>query len=126
MNWWDEADLWWTDTTPQQWRAAGRDEWELCARVWVEEVRVVRQALEQLESSRVLDVSYERLVAAPHETLATIATFAGLAPSDAWDAAVAEVVFANQNEAWRTALDAGAKAKIEAVQGEELRRHGYA
>ncbi len=125
VNWWAEADIWWSDMTPEQWRAAGRDEWELPARVWVEEVRVVREGLAAVDPSRTLQVSYEALTAAPRETLERIATFAGLRPSRAWDDALAGVKFASQNEAWRSALDDAIKARVQAVQADELSRHGY-
>jgi hypothetical protein len=125
VNWWDEAEIWWSDMTPEQWRAAGRDEWELPARVWVEEVRVVREALARIDPSRTLEVSYEALVASPHEILARMADFAGLPASNEWQEALRDVKFSSQNEVWRSALDAAAQQRIAAVQAEELRRHGY-
>jgi hypothetical protein len=125
VNWWDEADIWWSDMTPEQWRGAGRDEWELPARVWVEEVRVVREGLAQIDAARTLEVSYEALVASPDATLARMAEFAGLAPSDAWHSALRDVRFSSQNDAWRSGLDGAARLRVEAVEAEELRRHGY-
>src|SRR5262249_24842641 len=51
VNWWSEADIWWSDVTPEQWQAAGGDQWELPARVWVEDVRVVREGLAKIDPS---------------------------------------------------------------------------
>ena len=46
----------------------------------------------------------------------------GIAGGPDW---LAGVTFPDRNEAWRERLDATAIATIEAVEGDELRRHGY-
>jgi hypothetical protein len=125
VDWWNEATIWWLCESPEEWRAAGKDDWELCARVWVEEVRAVAAGLERIDPSRVLDVAYEMLVAKPHDTLAMIARFGGLHASRRWDEALGKVTFANQKQTWRTRIDPDVIRRIEGFQGEELRRYGY-
>jgi hypothetical protein len=125
VDWWEEAKIWWLGVTPEQWRAAGKDDWELCARVWVEEVRVVEAGLAALDPERVLQVSYEQLVGDPIAQLQRIAGFGGLAESSSWTAALGRLKYANQNEAWRQRLSADQTERLEKIQAEELRRHGY-
>lgn len=125
VDWWNEARIWWLDQTPAEWRQSGKDDWELCARVWVEDVRAVAAGLATVQPGRVLQVSYEQLVGAPLEGLRRIARFSGLPDSAQWTASLGKIRFANQNEGWRRGLDAAQVERMEAIEVDELRRYGY-
>jgi len=125
VDWWPKSHVWWLKSTPEQWEKDGGDPWELRAREWVEELRRVEAGLSQLEPERVFRMSYEELVADPTGNLDRLARFAGLGESDRWSAALRRLRYPDRNERWRAALGPEVVARIEAVQGEELRRHGY-
>lgn len=125
VDWWNEADIWWLNTTPEQWRASGRDEWELCARVWVEEVRAVEAGLSAIDPAHVMRISYEQVVAEPIAQLQGVARFGGLPESARWTEALGRLKFGNRNESWRSGLGAEQIDRVERAQAEELRRYGY-
>jgi hypothetical protein len=126
VDWWDDTVVWWYGGTPRRWREEGRDPWELCARVWLEELRAIDAGLESVPAGQVLRVHYEQLVREPLPTLRVIAEFAGLRPHPAWASRLATLRFPDRNERWREGLEPGAVAHITAIQEERLRRHGYA
>lgn len=126
VDWWPELVVWWYGGTPGQWAAEGRDPWELCARHWVEEVRVIDEGLVQVPSESVLNLSYEDLVADPLPVLDAIAAFARLSEDAGWRSRLRTMSFPNKNDAWRDKLDDQARLCIESVQAEELSRRGYA
>ncbi|HEY3240148.1 MAG TPA: sulfotransferase [Acidimicrobiia bacterium] len=125
VDWWEDNELAWREGTPRQWRQAGGDPWELCARNWVAELDAVAGGLDAVPATQRLRVTYERFVADPHGTLDEVARFAGLAPSPAWDRVLGDLRFPDRNESWRHQLDAGAVRTIETVQGDHLRAYGY-
>ena len=126
VDWWPESTVWWAGMTPRQWEAEGRDPWELCARTWVEELHVTEQGLREVPENQRLSISYEQLVRDPRTTLAGVAVFAGLDPAVAGRDWLGGLRFPNRNEAWRQRLDPAAISTIESVEGDDLRRHGYA
>ncbi len=125
VDWWEGSNVWWYGGTPEQWRAEGRDPWELCARNWVEEMDAMDRGLAALDPSRVLTLSYESFVGDPHDALERMASFAGMAASDEWSRAVRSLRFPNRNESWQRDLDPAAIATISRVQGDLLDRYGY-
>jgi hypothetical protein len=125
VDWWPDSVVWWCGMTPAQWAANGRDPWELCARTWVEELHATEHGMEHVPERQQLTISYEQLVRDPRTTLAGVALFAGLDPAVAGRDWLGGVTFPNRNEAWRERLDATAIATIEAIEGDDLRRHGY-
>ena len=126
VDWWEGSHIWWYGGTPSQWRAEGRDPWELCARNWVEEVQAVRQGLTQVGPDRVLSLRYEELVRDPASVVWEAMVFCGLDPAAAgWRRSLGQVRFPDQNERWRSRISPAAHDVIEAVQGAELRRYGY-
>jgi len=126
VDWWEGSTVWWWGGTPADWRAAGRDPWELCARNWTEEVAITRTGLAGLDADRVLSIRYEDLVAAPDSVVRTCAAFAGMSPTDTkWTSALSDVRFPDNNQRWRSALPTDALTTIERVQAAELQRYGY-
>jgi len=126
VDWWPDSVVAWCGKTPREWETAGGNPWELCARTWVEEVRVTEAGLGDVPARQRHSITYEELIAAPRETLAEVARFAGLGDAPRPDDWLSGVKFPNRNDAWRTALDAAAIDTIEAVEADELRRRGYA
>jgi omega-hydroxy-beta-dihydromenaquinone-9 sulfotransferase len=126
VDWWPDSVVWWCGLTPRQWKANGRDPWELCARTWVEELHATEHGLERVSERQRLTISYEQLVRDPRTTLSGVALFAGLDPAVAGRDWLEGVDFPNRNEAWRDRLSADAIATIEEIEGHDLRRHGYA
>lgn len=126
VDWWEGSDVWWYGGTPQAWRDAGGEPWELCARNWVEEVQAVRDGLAGLAPERVLSLTYEDVLREPHESVASALRFSGLDPEDPrWRRAMQAVRFPGRNERWRASFSPGDLRRIEAVQHDELLRNGY-
>lgn len=126
VDWWEDSIVWWYGGTPADWRRAGGDPWELCARNWVEEVCALRRGLGSASPAQVLSIRYEDLVADPGATLQELLSFCGIDPCrPAWQRSLAAVRFPDQNQAWQTGLPASALAVIESVQRGELARYGY-
>jgi hypothetical protein len=126
VDWWPDSVVWWCGKTPRQWEAEGRDPWELCARTWVEELHATEHGLTAVPERQRLSISYEQLVRDPQVTLSGVAAFAGVEPTPIGRGWLDGVAFPDRNEAWRTRLDPAAISTIEAVEGDDLRRHGYA
>ena len=126
VDWWADSTVWWYGGTPAQWESEGRDPWELCAKNWVEEVRVTRAGLAQVVLHRQVELRYEDFVADPLPTLRTLAAFCGLDPDDRrWYEALQRQSFPDRNEGWRTRLDEATIAAITDWQHDELVRLGY-
>ena len=126
VDWWPDSVVWWCGKTPRQWEAEGRDPWELCARTWVEELHATEEGLSKVPERQRLSISYEQLVRDPATTLEGVAVFAGLDLGTSGRSWLDGVSFPDRNEAWRTRLEPAAVATIEAIEGHDLRRHGYA
>lgn len=125
VDWWEGSTVWWCGDTPEAWALGGGDPWELCARNWVEEVRVIDAGLSGVPADQVLRLTYEEFVAEPREVLRRIAAFIGLSEDRSWIAAVDTLRFPNRNAAWSTQLSTEAVATIQSFQGPELARRGY-
>ena len=125
VDWWPESVVWWCGQTPKQWEAGGHDPWELCARTWVEEVRATEAGLGAVPAGQRHSITYEQLVTDPHATLGDVASFAGLDSSEKAERWLEGVRFPDRNEAWRARLGSAAIATIEAIEGDDLARHGY-
>ena len=126
VDWWPKSTLWWLDRTPERWQAEGGDPWELCARSWVEEVGAIERGLGEVPSDRLLRLSYEELVASPIESVRHVGAFAGLPGDEGWLDRLSRLRFPDRNERWRRSLRASEVSTIEAIQGDTLRRYGYA
>lgn len=126
VDWWEDSVAWWCGRRPRDWVAEGGDPWTMCARSWVEELRVIEDGLAAVPPDQVLRVTYEGLVSAPVETLERVAAFAGLVADKRWSAQLDSLSFPDRNEAWRKTLSPDVIALIEAVQKLPLGRLGYA
>ena len=125
VAWWEDRVVWWCGETPCEWRERGGDPWELCARNWVEEVRVIDAGLDVVPSGHVLHITYEEIVADPLPTLLRVGAFAGLDQDPSWINELNHLRFPNRNSSWRSNLEPDALARIESIQGNELQRRGY-
>jgi hypothetical protein len=125
VDWWRDTVVAWYGGTPQDWEAAGRDPWDLCALTWVEELRDIREGLSAIPSERVLNVRYETLVEDPVVATEEVARFAGLRPHPEWAASLRRLSYPNRNEAWRRALEPSVADRITAIQRPLLEELGY-
>lgn len=125
VDWWESSVVWWYGATPRQWAAEGRDPWDLCARNWTEELRVIDAGLQCVGEDQVLRISYEAFLEAPLETLGRVATFAGLPGDEYWTDRLHTLSFPDRNNEWTTTLDADVVRRITTVQAEQLASHGY-
>jgi hypothetical protein len=125
VDWWESSIVWWYGGTPEQWREEGGDPWELCARNWLEEVRIIDAGIGELPSERVHQMTYEEFIGEPLASLQRVAHFAGLRSDAGWDAEISRLRFPNRNETWRAQLPPEVIERVTAVQGEELDRRGY-
>ena len=93
VEWWNDHPLWWDPQhrTPLQVSAAGEDMLRLCARNWVAETQAIQRGFSQIDPARVLDVQFERLVAAPVVEMGRLVEFLGLQRSAEYDRAVASL-----------------------------------
>jgi Sulfotransferase family len=125
VNWWEDSVVWWYGDTPKAWLDSGRDPWELCARNWVEEVQAIDAGVAELDTARVLRLTYESFTSEPVASLRQIASFAGLRDDEQWFSELARFNFSNRNPRWRSELGPDVVEGIEKVQAAELSRHGY-
>ena len=125
VHWWPELTIWWYGGTPGHWQAEGHDPWELCARHWVRELEVLDQGLAVIPEARRLEIRYEALVAEPLATLRRLGEFTGLADRRDWIQELETLRYPNRNERWLSQLDPVVRARIEAIQRDDLRRLGY-
>lgn len=125
VDWWPTDPVWWLGSTPAEAVRRGADEWELCGRHWVEEIRAADAGLAAVPASQRLELRYEDVLVDPVGSLRVIAGFAGLGADPGWEHQLAQLRFPDRNQTWRSALPAPAITTIERVQRDELRRHGY-
>jgi hypothetical protein len=125
VGWWEDDVVWWLGCTPRQWREAGHDPWELCARHWVCELASINEGLRAVAPEQQLEVRYEELVEQPVPTLRRIAAFAGLPDERRWSAELARLRYPNRNDAWRERLAPEVCKRVEAIQHGQLRKLGY-
>ncbi len=125
VGWWEDDVLWWLGSTPRQWREAGRDPWELCARHWLCELASIDEGLRAVAPAQQLEVRYEELVEQPVPTLRRIGAFAGLHDDRGWSVELTRLRYPNRNDAWRERLPPEARERVEAIQHVELGRLGY-
>jgi omega-hydroxy-beta-dihydromenaquinone-9 sulfotransferase len=125
VDWWEEDTVWWYGGRPRQWRLAGGDSWELAARHWVRELGSIREGLSGVPATQRLELRYEDLLQAPVPTVRRVASQVALPPRSAWRREVERLRYPSRADAWRTRLPTEAVARIEAIQADDLRRHGY-
>lgn len=126
VNWWPNMTLWWLGMKPGEWEAQGGHPLELCARHWVEEVRVLEEGGRLIAPDRHLQIRYEDLIDEPATVLARIAEFGGLDPADRrWTSQLDRLQYPDRNEQWRKALPPEDVAVIEQVAAEALARYDY-
>jgi hypothetical protein len=102
------------------------DAWDLCAQNWVAELEAITRGFDAVPPERHLRIAYEDFVAAPLETLETVAGFAGLGPDRRWQRGLERLRFPDRNENWRTRLEPGLIRRIEDIQSQHLEANGYA
>jgi hypothetical protein len=126
VNWWEDNVVPWWGGTPEQWRAEGRDPWELAATTWVKETTLVDEFLAKIPEERRLTVRYEDVLADPTHVLDDVACFAGLGADSAWTDEIATMRFPQDRvRAWETSLDDAAQQTVTNVQAPLLAQHGY-
>ena len=125
VDWWERDPVWWYGGTAGDWRAEGKDPWELCARHWVCEVEAVADGLAHVPSDRTLRVRYEDLVVDPLGTLEGIAGFSGIPITPGYREELAGLRFPDERERWRDELSAEVITTIERTQRERLLALGY-
>lgn len=123
VDWWETSVVTWYGGTPAEWRAAGGDPVELCARTWVEEVRAVEAGLRDVPQSQQMVSRFEDALANPAGVLGEAARFAGLPADPAWSARV-EARLASPRRAPVEGVDPLTR-QIEAIQRAELEAFGY-
>ena len=125
VDWWESSFVWWYGGTPTAWRAEGGDPWELCARNWVEEIRAIEEGLKTVPDEQVFRLRYEDVVADPTRAFERVAAFVGLPHDAGWQGSLSGLPISDQNEGWRTRLDAAVVDRITEHQRTELERYGY-
>jgi Sulfotransferase family len=124
VDWWEDGVVWWYGDTPRHWRERGGDPWELAAMHWLRELASVDEGLRAVAPDRRLELRYEELIRAPVPVLQRVARFAGLADEPRWESELGGLRYPDRNEAWTERLGPEVRARVEAIQGEALRRLG--
>lgn len=125
VDWWPDEHIWWYGGSPVDWERAGGDPWELAARHWVEEIAVLDRAVSRLPPERYRSISYDELLADPHERLHDLADFAGCRASTTWDRGIAELSFPVSDTGWRRYLAGTDLIRVEAILGDVLAANGF-
>ena len=122
VDWWETSHIWWYGGTPAEWRAEGKDPWELCAEHWVREAQAIEDGLESIPEDQQLRLRYEDLVRDPIHHLGAVASFLGLPASDPWRASIGTLPIEDRTTAFPcdSALD-----RIVSIQRGTLERYGY-
>ncbi|HEX9343323.1 MAG TPA: sulfotransferase [Actinomycetota bacterium] len=124
VDWWDRDVVWWYGDTPVRWREAGNDPWELCAEHWNRELASIGEGLAAVPAGQRLEVRYSELIADPIPGIERIAAFGGLGLDAGWHAELTRLSYPNKDESWRKHLDDEARARVEKIQADTLRRLG--
>jgi Sulfotransferase family len=125
VDWWDRSFVWWYGGTPEQWRAEGRDPWEICARNWVEELAAIDEGLRAVPDEQVIRLRYEDLVAEPSAAFRRVAESVGLPDDAGWRASISTLPISDKNDGWRARLDPSVIERSTAIQRPGLDRYGY-
>ena len=125
VAWWETDPVWWLGASPLDWQERGGDPWELRARHWVRELESVDQGLRSVPADQQLQIRYEDLVDQPLATVRRVAAFAGLPDDAGWTAELGRLQYPNRNQGWYAGLTGAARAQVETIQYEHLRRLGY-
>jgi hypothetical protein len=127
VHWWDDHLLYWSGKTPRQLVEEGADPLDLAARNWVEEMATIEQGIGFLDRSRLLEVRYDNLLSSPRAELQRILEFMGVAIDDAEFWALIDFLrLEPKQESWVSRWSTAQLARVTTVQGEMLRRWGFA
>jgi omega-hydroxy-beta-dihydromenaquinone-9 sulfotransferase len=122
VDWWETNHIWWYGGTPTEWRAEGKDPWDLCAEHWVREADAIEDGLESIPDDQQLRLRYEDLVRDPSSNLGEVARFLGLPESPPWRAALETLPIEDRTSAFP---DDAVVARINSIQQRTLERYGY-
>lgn len=126
VDWWHDHLLWWDGRTPRELERDGEAPLAICARNWVREVDEIRRGFASVAPERIIETSYEALVANPRQTIDKIVRFLGLTHSPAFDAAVDSVTLRERNKAWASEWSQSDVDRVMAEAGPTLTALGYA
>jgi len=125
VDWWPSCDIWWADTTPNDWQREGRPQWPLACDHWAHEVNEVDAGLAAIDQAQVLEVHFEDAIADMRQVMATVAEFAGLKLEQRWLTRISAGGGVDNNPGWREQLADHDLRVAEAIQKDALTRHGY-
>ena len=108
-----------------QWEAYDRSFVVLAALQWKILIDAMECARTTVPAESFLQVRYETLCDAPHQTLEEIVTFAGLPWSALLDQALIHNRLYSRNEKWRQELTAVQQSALSDVLADTLTRYGY-
>ena len=121
VDWWPESYLPWFGGSPTDWLEEGRDPWHAAALHWVHELADIERGFSQVDSSRILQLSYEELLAAPIDQLERLANFAGLEVTETMNEAASTL----RPSSGGSGLDASTQLIIDEIQHDTLLKYGY-
>lgn len=127
VHWWADHTLFWEGRSPRELVAAGRDDLELAARNWVEEMRQMESGMGLMTPASRLIVHYDDLLCRPRETLKAVHEFIGVqaALPPAYWSFIDSLGFRSPRPDWLNTWDAAERRRVEAVQQATLRRWGF-
>lgn len=127
VAWWDDHMLYWAGKTPKQMVSEGADPLMLAATNWVEEMKSLEAGLPLIESARLLEVRYEKLLENPLEEIRRMVEFIGLGVRlpDQFRQLVESLQLKPRAESWCENWSDEEKWHVNEVQSAILQRWGY-
>jgi hypothetical protein len=126
VSWWPDTTIWWKNTTPRRWEAAGGDPYELAALNWRRQMTEIRTHQPHIPAERFFECRFEDLASDAHALVERIAAFCGLDMSDRFRHNLSEVrVVTGNTDKWRDQLDDHAKETITRHAGDMIEALGY-
>ena len=80
VGWWNDHVLFWSGKTPREMVNAGADPYELAARNWVEEMKLIEAGIATLDPQDVIEVRYDELLSNPRSEMLRILRHVELDP----------------------------------------------
>jgi hypothetical protein len=126
VKWWPKTEIWWENTTPEQWEKEGRNPYELCAMNWKRQVKEILRHRDHIPVDQYTECRYEDLMTDPKAIVKDVLRFCKLEWNDRFEKHVASTrINAANKDKWRAELDESAKRAIRESAGDLLAELGY-
>jgi len=131
VDWWngDLGAWWWGEMSADcmaDYLDSGKEPVVLAGIVWKTLMDLIEEECSELPADRLLRVRYDRLVAAPLETMDAIRLFCGLRQSARFDARVRRAPITDMDTKWSRVLSREQRERLKRCLGTHLEKYGFA